>query len=63
MSGRPTIAPAGEKPVEIKILVSKDIHRAIKNIAHGLGTSVSGYSRMLIYNQIDRIHAKIENDR
>lgn len=62
MSSRPTIAPAGEKPVEIKILISKDVHRAITNISQGLGTSVSGYIRMLAYNQVARIHANVEKD-
>lgn len=62
MSTRPTIAPAGEKAVEIKVLISRDVHRAITNIAQGLGTSVSGYIRMLAYNQVARIHANVDKD-
>ncbi|KNY21074.1 hypothetical protein [Methylobacterium sp. ARG-1] len=63
MNGRPTIAPAGEKAVEIKILISKDMHRAITNISQGLGTSVAGYIRMLAYNHVARIRANIEIDK
>ncbi|PJI55967.1 hypothetical protein CTI14_00590 [Methylobacterium radiotolerans] len=62
MSNRPTIAPAGEKPVEIKVLISRDVHRAIANISQGLGTSVSGYIRMLAYNQVARMYANVEKD-
>ncbi|MGE8128860.1 hypothetical protein ACQKQD_17955 [Methylobacterium sp. NPDC080182] len=61
-SDRFTVAPKGERPVELRILVSRDVHRALAGMAQALGMSSSGYARTIIYNQIAKVHALAEKD-
>lgn len=55
-----TIAPKGEESAELRVQISKDDRRALQNIAHGLGTSVAGYVRVLIRHHLDRAYERGE---